>query len=248
MLHPRSKGRTDKTCCFNTPHPKPQRQLRLTLPRHIFHLAPESSFYTRRAFQTSREGSYIPKSCPLPFKPLARPWRSGHTWPLLATQKEALPFLQLCKSPAPSHGSNSSPLTAVTARGKFPTGSRNLPFQEQLESLPGMHKHGSRQNRRILPLDLGDQRVQMTKKVSVWRGENTYSFYLSIMKLHLKSQARWIQEKLPSLPAKLSSPTCNENIAEIQTQKMHLTLCKVKQIWNCTLLRLWNTLLSYSSP
>lgn len=79
MLHPRSKGRTDKTCCFNTPHPKPQRQLRLTLPRHIFHLASESSFYTRRAFQTSREGSYIPKSCPLPFKPLARPWRSGHT-------------------------------------------------------------------------------------------------------------------------------------------------------------------------
>lgn len=97
-----------------------------------------------KGFQSSREGSYIPKSHPLPFKPLARPWRSGHTWSLLATQEETLPFLQLCTSPAPSHGSNSSPLTTLTARGKFPRGSRNLPFQEQLESLPGMHKYGSR--------------------------------------------------------------------------------------------------------
>lgn len=74
----------------------------------------------------------------------------------------------------------------------------------------------------------------------------------AVMKSHLKSQVRWVQEKPPSLPAELGSRTRSRNQAEIWTHsdvpdplqgKPDLKLHPAQALNHPP-----NTLLTYSSP
>ena len=102
----------------------------------------------------------------------------------------------------------------------------------------------------------GADRGGKSRPVSAWKGEDDYSFqqlstvnYLKLnMKLHLKSQERWIQET-PALCQQNSALWHAINIRlRFRDIVMHPDPLSQKGSEIYTLFRLWNTFLTVSSP